>query len=55
MHTQLKQYLRDNSITDGTSHIVKVNIYPIRAALLKLCRDILEVVVDGGWKAQVFH
>lgn len=53
--TQVKHYLCNYSITDGTSHVVKVNIYPIRAALLELRRDVLLAVVHGCRKTQVFH
>lgn len=49
------QYLCYNSITNGTSHIVKVNINTIRTGLLKPCRDILQAIVDGCGETQIFH
>lgn len=40
-------HLGDDSVTDGTSHIVKINIYPTGAARPQPCRDVFCVVVDN--------
>lgn len=53
--TQLEQYLGDYGVADGASHVVKVNVYPIGAALPEPRRDVLSAVVDGRREAEVFH
>jgi len=51
----LQTNLLYNSIADGASHVVKVNVDSIGTALLEPGRDILMPVVDGCREAQIFH
>lgn len=51
----LERYLCDYGIADGTSDVVKVNIYPVGAALFEPRRNVLLAVVDGCSEAEVFH
>lgn len=53
--TQLERYLGEHGVADGASHVVKVNIDPIGAALPEPRRDVLAAVVDGRREAEVFH
>lgn len=48
-------YLGYNSVADGSSHVVKVDVDAFGAALSESSRDVFAAIVDGCSEAQVFH